>query len=147
MSAKQLCAIAVFSLTVFAASGQNFAINWFTIDGGGGDSGGGQYVLHGTIGQPDAGAMSGGIYFLAGGFWTGFESESSSPFLRIVHVGPNVVIAWPNPSTGFELQESSVLTTTATWSNVAQGPTIVGNEKQVTVSAVFGNRFYRLRKP
>ncbi|SRR5258705_9843296 len=146
MSAKQLCGIAVVSLAVVAASGQNFAINWFTIDGGGGDSGGGQYVLHGTIGQPDAGSMSGGGYFLVGGFWSGFQAESSVPLLRIVRVGPNVMIAWPNPSTGFELQESSTLSGAVAWSNVGQGPMVVGDEKQVTVSAA-GNRFYRLRKP
>jgi hypothetical protein len=147
MSAKQSCAIAVVSLTVFAASGQNFAVNWFTIDGGGGDSGGGQYVLHGTIGQPDAGAMTGGGYFLAGGFWTGFQPQSPVPSLRIVRVGPNAIISWPNPSSGFELQESSTLIGAALWSNVGQGPMVVGDEKQVTVSPLTGNRFYRLRKP
>ena len=40
------------------------------MDGGGGTTGtGGIYGLGGTIGQPDAGAMSGGIYSVQGGFW------------------------------------------------------------------------------
>lgn len=30
---------------------------------------GGVYSLNGTIGQPDAGAASGGVYALSGGFW------------------------------------------------------------------------------
>jgi hypothetical protein len=49
----------------------DYKIVWSTIDGGGGRSTGGQYVLTGTIGQPDAGSMSGGQYKLLGGFWPG----------------------------------------------------------------------------
>ena len=48
---------------------QQFSIDWYTIDGGGGTSSNGQYVVSGTIGQPDAGAMSGGNFTLQGGFW------------------------------------------------------------------------------
>jgi hypothetical protein len=49
-----------------------YEINWWTIDGGGGtsESTSGQYVLQGTIGQPDAGTTTeGGTYSLRGGFW------------------------------------------------------------------------------
>jgi hypothetical protein len=52
-----------------SATAQDFAIDWHTLDGGGGTSTGGAYSLSGTIGQPDAGAMSGGGYALVGGFW------------------------------------------------------------------------------
>ena len=46
------------------------AISWYTIDGGGGmNSAGGGLQLDGTIGQPDAGAMTGGGFSLTGGFW------------------------------------------------------------------------------
>jgi len=41
------------------------------MDGGGGVSSGGQYVLIGTIGQPDAGYSAAGGYELLGGFWPG----------------------------------------------------------------------------
>jgi Dockerin type I domain len=44
-------------------------LSWNTVDGGGGTSTGGSYVLGGTIGQPDAASMSGGTFALAGGFW------------------------------------------------------------------------------
>lgn len=41
-----------------------------TVDGGGGmRSTGGSFELSGTIGQPDAGSMSGGVFELTGGFW------------------------------------------------------------------------------
>lgn len=46
-----------------------FEIDWYTVDGGGGTSSGGGFVLEGTIGQPDAGTMSGGTFELTGGFW------------------------------------------------------------------------------
>jgi len=47
---------------------QNYAIDWWTIDGGGGTSTGGVYSVTGTIGQPDAGstAMTGGAYSVTG---------------------------------------------------------------------------------
>jgi hypothetical protein len=47
------------------------AIDWYTIDGGGGTSSGGVFVVMGTVGQPDAGTMSGGAFTLNGGFWVG----------------------------------------------------------------------------
>jgi hypothetical protein len=50
----------------------DYATDWYTIDGGGELlSTGGNYELSGTIGQPDAGEMSGGTYSLTGGFWFG----------------------------------------------------------------------------
>ena len=48
-----------------------YEITWSTIDGGGGQSNGGQYVLTGTIGQPDAAYSAGAQYELLGGFWPG----------------------------------------------------------------------------
>jgi hypothetical protein len=54
-----------------AAFGQDFEISWYTIDGGGETfSGGGDFELSGTIGQPDAGVvLTGGDFELVGGFW------------------------------------------------------------------------------
>jgi hypothetical protein len=48
-----------------------YQIDWYTIDGGGGTSTGGRYVLTGTIGQPDAGYSADARYELLGGFWPG----------------------------------------------------------------------------
>ena len=48
-----------------------YAIDWYTIDGGGGTSTGGPYTLTGTIGQPDAAPSIGGNYELLGGFLAG----------------------------------------------------------------------------
>ncbi len=54
-----------------SAFGQDFAIDWHTVDGGGGFSAGGNFELEGTIGQPDAGILTGGNFELSGGFWAG----------------------------------------------------------------------------
>lgn len=50
---------------------QPFDISWYTVDGGGGVSFGGDFALAGTIGQPDTGHMSRGRFDLEGGFWPG----------------------------------------------------------------------------
>jgi hypothetical protein len=53
-----------------------FDVSRHTIDSGGVmHSTGGDFELSGTIGQPDAGRLSGGIFALTGGFW--FEVVSS----------------------------------------------------------------------
>jgi len=63
----------VMLLIVLAESSANgqYEVNWYTIDGGGGQSSGGPYTLTGTIGQPDAAYSRGGNYELLGGFWPG----------------------------------------------------------------------------
>ena len=51
-----------------------YELSWWTVDGGGQMySIGGGYELGGTIGQPDAGVLTGGGYTLGGGFWRGGE--------------------------------------------------------------------------
>lgn len=56
-------------------AGNDFEISWYTIDGGGGKStsADGHIELQGTIGQPDAGVMTGGNFELTGGFWFRLE--------------------------------------------------------------------------
>ena len=50
----------------------DYAVEWFTIDAGGGASSGGAYAVEGTLGQPDAEPLhpaDGGAFALTGGFW------------------------------------------------------------------------------
>ena len=71
-----LACLAAFAL-IPAASAQ-FDLSWYTIDGGGAMfSTGGTFSLGGTIGQPDAGVMSGGTFTLTGGFWAGASNPCS----------------------------------------------------------------------
>jgi hypothetical protein len=58
--------------SALAQSGGGYDLTWNTVDGGGVMfSTGGSYSLGGTIGQADAGQVSGGAYTLASGFWGG----------------------------------------------------------------------------
>jgi hypothetical protein len=63
-------------VSIVLAAPESYEILWSTVDGGGGSSSNGIYSLKGTIGQPDAGAMSNGEYKLAGGFWAGAATAS-----------------------------------------------------------------------
>src|SRR5262252_9876859 len=54
-----------------------FDLSWNTIDGGGGTSSAGTFALAMTIGQPDAGSMSGGAFVLSGGFWAAGAGPAS----------------------------------------------------------------------
>ena len=60
-----------FTLLVHAQSAGDYILDWSTIDGGGGTSSGGAYVVKGTIGQPNAAYSAGGQYKLLAGFWPG----------------------------------------------------------------------------
>jgi hypothetical protein len=61
----------LIAIVTVSATADEFEIDWFTIDGGGGySSDGGEFELEGTIGQPDASpALAGGEFELIGGFW------------------------------------------------------------------------------
>jgi hypothetical protein len=65
----------LFLLTAggFAIAAPNaFTINWWTVDGGGGTSQGGDFTVSGNIGQHDTSPlMEGGDYSVVGGFWGG----------------------------------------------------------------------------
>ena len=62
----------------------DFDMTWYTIDGGGNFSAGGDFSLSSTSGQLDAGSMSGGDYSLSGGFWaeTGLISNLYLPLIQ-----------------------------------------------------------------
>lgn len=68
ISARMLAALTLlFAATALA---DEFSLDWYSIDGGGNMwTTGGSYELSGTIGQHDAGVMTGGDYELTGGFW------------------------------------------------------------------------------
>src|SRR5207248_6627114 len=74
-------ALAAAALLIPAATAHaQYAITWSTIDGGGGSSAAGAYAISGTIGQPDAGAMSAPGAAIAGGFWPSGQSACRVDF-------------------------------------------------------------------
>lgn len=127
------------------ASGQNYAIDWHSMDGGGGTSTGGTYTVSGTIGQPDAGAaMSGGSYSLVGGFWALplVLQTPGAPLLSIVSIGAGQArISWTPHTPGFVLQENTDLNTT-NWVSL-QGVTT----NSVILPVTPPLKAYRLQKP
>ncbi len=66
-----LIRILLLVILVATAAGAQYELNWYTIDGGGGRSSGGDFSVIGTIAQPDAAWSTGGDYELLGGFWPG----------------------------------------------------------------------------
>ncbi len=134
----------VFLATALVAQAQNFAIDWFTLDGGGGTSTGGVYSVSGTIGQPDAGgAMTGGAFAVTGGFWVlpiGVPMPGM-PTLIIVPFGPGQArLSWMPNTPGFVLQETLSLAP-ANWVNSPSGAT-----NPTIVPATIPTKFYRLNK-
>ncbi|MDH7487804.1 MAG: hypothetical protein QHJ81_16215 [Anaerolineae bacterium] len=69
-------ALLMIGSTALAQSGGSYDLSWSSIDGGGYTfSAGGGYSLGGTVGQADAGTLSGGGYTLSGGFWGGGAAQ------------------------------------------------------------------------
>ena len=139
------------ALTSPSLLAQQYAIDWFTIDGGGGTSTGGVYSLSGTIGQPDAGRMTGASYALDGGFWgfVGTIQTPGAPLLNVERIGTSVRVFWPVPATGFVLDQAAALATTpaaTVWGQVPFPYSTNATHISITVPAPMGTKFYRLRQ-
>jgi len=137
-------------LSALSVAAQEFRVEWFTLDDGGGTSSGGLYSIGGTIGQQDAGWMSGGDYALEGGFWSiaGMLHPGEPPLLRITLGVPNsVIISWPAPAPGWVLQQSSSAGPSASWADIGTSVVVNGPDNTVRQSLADGSRFYRLRHP
>jgi hypothetical protein len=102
-----LALAAVFLVGRTGTASAQFSISRFTIDGGGTTrSAAGIFALGGTVGQPDAGRLTGPGFGLQGGFWFGGSAVSgvgehppgSGPGLP-ANPGPpfRVYSARPNP--------------------------------------------------
>ena len=135
-------ALLLASLASSLVAGPDYRLDWFSIDGGGGTSTGGDYALRGTIGQPDAtpGTLTGGSYSLQGGFWAGWflPGDGELPALRIERQAGGVILSWPTTATGFALEQTTDLQS-AEWtlSTAGNGVLIPAPDQAV---------FYRLRR-
>jgi len=134
-------------ITVFVATqlarGQ-FAIDWFSIEGGGGTSTGSGYTLSGSIGQADASpvTLNGGSHALEGGFWPGVivPANTGAPALFIQLAGNSVTISWAPAATGFSLEKSDSLLP-GSWA-----PALSGASNPAMIPLGAGATFYRLSK-
>ena len=136
--------IAGWLLALPTLHAQSYSIDWHTIDGGGVTSTGGVYSVSGTLGQPDAGKMSGGNYSIDGGFW-GLNAAVQTPGAPTLTIAPatpgNATLSWTPATAGFVLQETLSLSPT-NWVNSVSGAT-----NPVVVPATLPTKFYRLFKP
>ena len=107
-----LCTFGLLALAGMKASAQ-FSIDSFTIAGGGGTSTGGVFAVSGTIGQPDAGVMSGGNYALAGGFWGAIQTPPpvGSVIVKVWMVGGQVHLRFTGiPGRTYDIERASSVT-------------------------------------
>lgn len=136
--------IAIVWSGALCVSAEDFSIDWYTVDGGGGTSTGSVFSVSGTIGQPDASTttMTGGAYSLTGGFWALYAVQTpGAPRLHIVPAGPGqATISWEPDSPKWVLQESLSLSTT----NWVDSPS--GSTNPIVVPAALPTTFYRLYK-
>jgi len=80
-----LVASLLLASVALAQSGGGYDLSWNTVDGGGTTfSAGGDYILGGTVGQPDAGLLIGAGYVLGGGFWSGGALAQYRIYLPLV---------------------------------------------------------------
>jgi hypothetical protein len=138
----------LFAIGVCALA-QSYVINWSTIDGGGGTSTGGVYSVAGTVGQPDAGRMSGEQFTLDGGFWGIIAAIQTpgAPTLRIYHTNGVVAVAWARPTEGWVLEATNAMPAAIVgWPRVALPYQTNATDCVVTDTRPVGNKFYRLRK-
>jgi hypothetical protein len=149
MKTKDIITSVTLLVLSLAAAQAQYSLDWSTIDGGGGTSTGGVYSVNGTIGQPDAGVMSGGNYTLQGGFWGVVSAVQApgAPYLWVSLSSTNtVVVWWALSETSWVLQATTNLVTPSSiWtprSYVTNGANCVYIE-----STPAGNCFYRLKQP
>ena len=139
----------LLSALCFKAWGQtSYSIDWYSIDGGGGTGTGGVYTISGTIGQPDAGTLSGANYSLTGGFWSlvAVVQTAGAPTLAITRSGNTVIVSWPYPSTGWTLQQCPGLAAGG-WAASTYTVATNGAANSVTIMSPAGNLFFRLHQP
>jgi hypothetical protein len=142
----KLAGLAVVVLLSTQVLAQNYSIDWFTIDGGGGTSTGGVYSVSGTIGQPDAGVLSGGSYTLVGGFWGAaipIQTEGGPTLYIQNNLNGTAKVYWVPNTPGFVLQEAAALTPAPVgWEDAP-----VSYTNGATIPAALQTRFFRLIKP
>lgn len=98
-----LFVVLLTATVIVFAQGNILDLTWYTLDSGGGQSSGNDFVLNGTIGQTDAGLLSGGGFTLYGGFWQidCLSPEAVVPSLAIVD--SSLQLSWASNSNDFNI--------------------------------------------
>jgi hypothetical protein len=142
--------LALLGMAVSAAA-QNYSVDWFSVDGGGGTSTGGVYGVSGTIGQADAGNLAGGNYIATGGFWSLIRQDQLRRTIKLKRQSGNLVLSWPADASEVVVQSATSLAPTADWSKFEGTPIRVGDEFELIVGPANTPpspiRFFRLYLP
>lgn len=130
------------------AGAQSYTLDWWDADAGGTSSGGG-YTVSGTIGQPEAGILSAGLFTLSGGFWAAVSSLQIPPAPSAITITltptNTVLLTWPSLSVGFVLQQTQDLNI-RNWSDSTLKPADDGVTLSLVLPADQQLRFYRLKR-
>jgi len=68
------------------------------------------------------------------------------PQLTLTPTGPNVVLTWPTNATGFTLQSTTNLSSSAVWTTNLPSPIIVNDQNAVTNPVTGTQQFFRLSR-
>ncbi len=75
-----------------------------------------------------------------------FEVSLPPAVLGVTLAGTNLLLSWPSPPGGFELQQNPDLTTT-NWTVVTNPVTFTNGQNQILCVPAGGSQFYRLQYP
>jgi uncharacterized repeat protein (TIGR03803 family) len=67
-----------------------------------------------------------------------------SPQLTIIPFGANVILTWPTDATGFTLQSTTNLGSSAVWATNSPAPVVVNGQYTVTNPITGTQQFFRL---
>lgn len=131
-------------LTVAAAQAQ-YSIPWSTTDAGGGTSSGGDFSLHGTIGQTEAArTVAGGTFEMRSGYWVIGIIAMPGPLLsesETIGGGNQLRLYWfPPQPPGTVLEQSDDM---VNWTAIRQADV----EVEHLVPSAQQRGFFRLRTP
>jgi hypothetical protein len=126
-----------------------YSIGTWTVSSGG-TSSGGIYSVGAAVGQSSTKPMTGGNYSITPSTWSLYSIVPviGAPTLRIIRADVNTaVISWPASSTGWKLQLSLMIGSSAIWSDVTDHPILVKDYNTVTLPVLAGAHYFRLQKP
>jgi len=145
---RTLLVFIVLVISRSAAEADPFNVTDFSIEGSGGTSRGGTFVVTGVTGEPAAGVMTGGEFTLQGA-WQPAPPESSFPLIGVQYdpAAGNLAISWPTTATGYLLQSNPDPGNPGGWTDIPTTPVVVGGNLEVVIQTELQLQFYRLRKP
>lgn len=73
---------------------------------------------------------------------------TNAPFLSVTRSNNTVVVSWPGPEVGWQLQSTPALLGAATvWTEIPPPYTVSGTNLVFIEDSSVGNKFYRLHRP